>query len=73
VCNQLNILIEQSETTNYTFNIEAVAANSHLQAICYIHLIDLHNEYVRAMSSHVTSHYFGNICNECSRVAVLLD
>jgi hypothetical protein len=37
----------------------------------YIHLVDLHNEYLRAMVSHVALQYFGHIYNECPRVAVL--
>jgi hypothetical protein len=27
----------------------------------YIHLVDLHNEYMRAMGSHVVLQYSGNI------------
>jgi hypothetical protein len=29
----------------------------------YIHLVDLHNEYLRAMGSHVALQSFGNIYN----------
>jgi hypothetical protein len=35
--------------------------NSHFQAKFYIHLDDLHNEYLRAMGSHVALQYFGNV------------
>jgi hypothetical protein len=30
----------------------------------YIHLVDLHHQYVRAIGSHVVLQYFGNIHNE---------
>jgi hypothetical protein len=34
--------------------------NTHLQAKFYIHLVDLHNEYLRTVESHVALQYFGN-------------
>jgi hypothetical protein len=53
--------------------VHFLAVNSHLQAKFYIHLVDVHNQYLRPMGSHVALQYYGNIYNECSRLAILLD
>jgi hypothetical protein len=40
----------------YWLHVSAVIC--HLQAKFYIHLVDLHNEYLRAMGSHVAVQYY---------------
>jgi hypothetical protein len=52
--------------------LQVSAVTSHLQAKFYIHLVDLHNEYLRAIGSNVALQYYGNVCNERSRAAVRL-
>jgi hypothetical protein len=36
----------------------------------YIHLVDLHNEYLCDMESHVALQYFGNVYNECRYIYI---
>jgi hypothetical protein len=57
----------------FNIKVRVSAVIGSLQAKFYIHLVELHNKYLHAMGSHVALQYFGNVFNECARVAVLLN